>query len=225
MWKLRTGIDAVHVPYKGIGASYTDMMSNKVQMAFSSIAGALPFTATTASFRWPRQARHARRSIRSADGGRGGIAGLRGRSVARPLGTRRKCRPTYSRNSMRAINKALQDPGLKNVICQIRPDARAARASPKAPSSLNRNTRNGRRSSKTATSHSIDDWRRPHRRMSDDDTLAEGSAPAQGSQDSHWSLSTVARASIWPPNYCACAAQAPKFRGTRRANAAPRRQA
>lgn len=44
MWKLRTGIDAVHVPYKGIGASYTDMMSNKVQMSFSSIAGALPFT-------------------------------------------------------------------------------------------------------------------------------------------------------------------------------------
>jgi tripartite-type tricarboxylate transporter receptor subunit TctC len=44
MWQLRTGIDAVHVPYKGIGASYTDMMSNKVQMSFSSIAGALPFT-------------------------------------------------------------------------------------------------------------------------------------------------------------------------------------
>src|ERR1700753_2742255 len=44
MWKARTGIDAIHVPYKGIGASYTDMMSNKVQMAFSSIAGALPFT-------------------------------------------------------------------------------------------------------------------------------------------------------------------------------------
>src|SRR5580693_2277845 len=44
MWMMRTGIDAVHVPYKGIGGSYTDMMSNKVQMAFSSIAGALPFT-------------------------------------------------------------------------------------------------------------------------------------------------------------------------------------
>src|ERR1700722_17914676 len=44
MWKLGTGIDAIHVPYKGIGASFTDMMSNKVQMAFSSIAGALPFT-------------------------------------------------------------------------------------------------------------------------------------------------------------------------------------
>ena len=44
MWKLGTGIDAVHVPYKGIGASFTDMMGNKVQMAFSSIAGARPFT-------------------------------------------------------------------------------------------------------------------------------------------------------------------------------------
>src|SRR5580704_11843360 len=61
LWKSRTGIDAVHVPYKGIGASYTDMMSNKVQISFSSIAGALPFTsdgrvialATTGSVRSP----------------------------------------------------------------------------------------------------------------------------------------------------------------------------
>jgi tripartite-type tricarboxylate transporter receptor subunit TctC len=44
LFKLRTGVDATHIPYKGIGASYTDMMSGKVQMAFSSIAGALPFT-------------------------------------------------------------------------------------------------------------------------------------------------------------------------------------
>ena len=44
MFKLRTGIDATHIPHKGIGASYTDMMSGKVQFAFSSIAGAVPFT-------------------------------------------------------------------------------------------------------------------------------------------------------------------------------------
>src|SRR6202167_87647 len=44
MWQLRTGIDAVHVPYKGIGGSFTDMMSNKVQMTFPSIPGALSFT-------------------------------------------------------------------------------------------------------------------------------------------------------------------------------------
>jgi tripartite-type tricarboxylate transporter receptor subunit TctC len=44
LFKVGTGIDATHIPYKGIGGSYTDLMSGKVQMAFSSIAGALPFT-------------------------------------------------------------------------------------------------------------------------------------------------------------------------------------
>ena len=61
MWALRTGIDAVHVPYKGVGPSYIDLISGKVQMLFSSIAGALPFTskgsvialATTGSQRSP----------------------------------------------------------------------------------------------------------------------------------------------------------------------------
>src|SRR5580658_1973094 len=44
LWELGTGIQAVHVPYKGIGAAFPDIMSDKVQMAFSSIPGALPFT-------------------------------------------------------------------------------------------------------------------------------------------------------------------------------------
>jgi tripartite-type tricarboxylate transporter receptor subunit TctC len=44
MIKLRTGIDMTHVPYRGIGAAYPDVMSGKVQLAFSNIAGAVPFT-------------------------------------------------------------------------------------------------------------------------------------------------------------------------------------
>src|ERR1700758_391437 len=44
MWALRSGIDAVHVPYKGVGPSYVDLIGGKVQLLFSSIAGALPFT-------------------------------------------------------------------------------------------------------------------------------------------------------------------------------------
>jgi tripartite-type tricarboxylate transporter receptor subunit TctC len=44
MFMQATGIVATHVPYKSIGASYTDLLANKVQFAFSSIAGALPFT-------------------------------------------------------------------------------------------------------------------------------------------------------------------------------------
>jgi tripartite-type tricarboxylate transporter receptor subunit TctC len=42
--KLRAGIDMTHVPYRGIGPSYADLMSGKIQLSFSSIAGALPFT-------------------------------------------------------------------------------------------------------------------------------------------------------------------------------------
>jgi len=61
LWQLGTGIQAVHVPYKGIGGAFPDIMSNKVQLAFSSIPGALPFTgdnrvialATTGAVRSP----------------------------------------------------------------------------------------------------------------------------------------------------------------------------
>jgi tripartite-type tricarboxylate transporter receptor subunit TctC len=45
LFMQRTGVEATHVPYRSIGASYPDMMANKIQFAFSSIAGALPFTA------------------------------------------------------------------------------------------------------------------------------------------------------------------------------------
>jgi tripartite-type tricarboxylate transporter receptor subunit TctC len=45
MIKLQTGIEMTHVAYRGIGAAYPDVMSGKVQLAFSSIAGAVPFTA------------------------------------------------------------------------------------------------------------------------------------------------------------------------------------
>jgi tripartite-type tricarboxylate transporter receptor subunit TctC len=44
LFMQRTGVVATHVPYRSIGASYPDMMANKIQFAFSSIAGALPFT-------------------------------------------------------------------------------------------------------------------------------------------------------------------------------------
>jgi tripartite-type tricarboxylate transporter receptor subunit TctC len=44
LFQQRTGIDTVHVPYRGIGQIFPDLMSNKIQFAFSSIAGALPFT-------------------------------------------------------------------------------------------------------------------------------------------------------------------------------------
>jgi tripartite-type tricarboxylate transporter receptor subunit TctC len=44
LFQSRTGVKALHIPYAGIGGSYPDLMSGKVQLAFSSIVGALPFT-------------------------------------------------------------------------------------------------------------------------------------------------------------------------------------
>ncbi len=40
MLNQRTGIEATHVPYRGIATSFPDIMSGKVHFAFSSIAGA-----------------------------------------------------------------------------------------------------------------------------------------------------------------------------------------
>jgi tripartite-type tricarboxylate transporter receptor subunit TctC len=45
MWKERAGIEATHVPYKGIGPAFIDQMSGKVQMSFSSLPAAMPFIA------------------------------------------------------------------------------------------------------------------------------------------------------------------------------------
>jgi tripartite-type tricarboxylate transporter receptor subunit TctC len=44
LFKTRTGIKAIHVPYPGIGGAFVDLMAGNIQMAFSSIVGALPFT-------------------------------------------------------------------------------------------------------------------------------------------------------------------------------------
>jgi tripartite-type tricarboxylate transporter receptor subunit TctC len=45
MIKLQAGIDMQHIPYRGIGPAYPDLLSGRIQLAFSSIAGAVPFIA------------------------------------------------------------------------------------------------------------------------------------------------------------------------------------
>jgi tripartite-type tricarboxylate transporter receptor subunit TctC len=113
LWKSRTGIDAVHVPYKGIGASYTDMMSNKVQLAFSSIAGALPFTGDSRVI--PLATTGAQRSAVYPDLPTVAEAGLSGYDVDLWLGLfgTAGTPPAVLEKLNAAIAKALQDNELK----------------------------------------------------------------------------------------------------------------
>ncbi len=41
IFKLRSGVAATHVAYRGVGSSFTDLMNDEIQFVFSSIAGAL----------------------------------------------------------------------------------------------------------------------------------------------------------------------------------------
>jgi tripartite-type tricarboxylate transporter receptor subunit TctC len=45
LFEAKTGVKAIHVPYPGIAGAFVDLMAGNIQMAFSSIVGALPFTA------------------------------------------------------------------------------------------------------------------------------------------------------------------------------------
>lgn len=46
LFKVRTGADMTHIPYKGMGAAYTDMLSGRIQASFPSIISVMPHLKT-----------------------------------------------------------------------------------------------------------------------------------------------------------------------------------
>lgn len=42
LFKTATGVEMVHVPYKGIGAAYPDLIAGQIQLTFASIISGLP---------------------------------------------------------------------------------------------------------------------------------------------------------------------------------------
>jgi tripartite-type tricarboxylate transporter receptor subunit TctC len=128
LFKQRTGIDATHVPYRGIGQSFTDMMSGKVQFAFSSIAGALPFTsdnrvrpiATTGLKRTPVYP-----DLPTVD-----EAGLKGFEVDLWLGIFAPAGlpPDVLNRLNAAITKTLQNPDVKTALAKVGVEPRGTTA-------------------------------------------------------------------------------------------------
>jgi tripartite-type tricarboxylate transporter receptor subunit TctC len=61
LFKLMTGIDIVHVPYRGSSAAYPDLMSGKVHVLFDNLPGSINFAregklkalGVTTAQRWP----------------------------------------------------------------------------------------------------------------------------------------------------------------------------
>jgi tripartite-type tricarboxylate transporter receptor subunit TctC len=43
LFRLKTGIDIVHVAYAGVAPALTDLMSGQIQMMFATSVGAMPF--------------------------------------------------------------------------------------------------------------------------------------------------------------------------------------
>src|SRR6266566_1990342 len=119
MIKLRAGIDMMHVPYRGIGAAYPDVMSGKVQLAFSSIAGAVPFTADNRVR--PLATTGSARSAVYPDVPTVAESGLHGFDVDLWIGIYAPAGlpPTVLANLNGEINKVLQQPELKAAFAKI----------------------------------------------------------------------------------------------------------
>ena len=81
LFKLKTGIDMVHIPYKGSTPAYIDLMAGQVDMYFGVMAGALPHINSRRVRAYARSASVERSVSRSwvrvipGGGGTGGVVG------------------------------------------------------------------------------------------------------------------------------------------------------
>ena len=118
MIKLKTGIGITHVPYRGIGAAYPDVMSGKVQLAFSSIAGAVRSRETSA---YGRLQRPVKRSPVYPDVATVAESGLPGFDVDLWIGIFAPAGmpPAVMAKLNGELNKVLQHPELKAAFAKI----------------------------------------------------------------------------------------------------------
>jgi tripartite-type tricarboxylate transporter receptor subunit TctC len=46
LFKMMTGVDMIHVPYRGSGPAYTDLLGGQVQVMFTGMAGSIEYIRT-----------------------------------------------------------------------------------------------------------------------------------------------------------------------------------
>jgi tripartite-type tricarboxylate transporter receptor subunit TctC len=93
LFKVATGVEMVHVPYKGIGAAYPDLIAGQVQLTFASIISALPQIKAqrlrALAVTGPRRVQAAPELPTVAESGVPGFAVTQWYGILAPAGTRR----------------------------------------------------------------------------------------------------------------------------------------
>ena len=125
LFKLKTGIDIVHVPYKGGGPAVTDTLGGQVQFLFVSIPAAWQHVKSGKLKALARDERQAqRRRARRADASPSRACPTTWSTRGTACSCRRRRRRRRSRKLQRGVVSALQTPEVK------REAARAGRRSP-----------------------------------------------------------------------------------------------
>ena len=143
LFKLMTGVEMVHVPYRGPEPAMTDLLAGKVQVIFGipSSQSSTSGRASCACWRWPQSA------LGSAPGhtDSGRIrAGIRGERIFWARCARKKRPLRSSASSTDEINAALSDLRIRARLAEVGGTVFAGRQ-PNSASSLPTKPRSGAR--------------------------------------------------------------------------------
>ena len=110
LFKANTGIDIVHVPYKGMGAAYPDLVGGQIQLTFAGALSAAPYLRATTlralAVTGPKRAKFLPKVPTVAEAGVPGFAVMQWYGVLTPIGTP----STIVERLNREIVKVLQQP-------------------------------------------------------------------------------------------------------------------